>query len=185
MKRAILIVVIILLLSSSAFAESNSPNEMFFQINDQFFKTEQIQDFTNAAELFHYPRSYSLNELDKDKQAVKLILNYFYQSFGKILSYKLLEKAEPYIALAIGGGDASYWAQNPNYIRTVYETQFSNEGQGYVIIDLCKINDKYQIRYVHYGLPISRKDCQKRIQEIYSGMMEVLKMLEENEQRII
>lgn len=174
-----ILILFVVLFNLPVYAEPSSPKEIISQIGDQFFKTEQIKDFDTASELFHYPSTYSPEERAKDKIGVRSVLEYFNQSFGKILSYKIPENTELYLALSIGGGDLPYWAKHPTSIRITYEVRFSNDGQGYVIIDLCKINDNYEIRSVHYGLPASRKDCPKRIQEIYDGMMKVLKALEQ------
>ena len=175
MKRLITVLLLVLLVSFNVFAETNPSTDLLTQINNQFFKAEQVKDFNTAVELYHYPPDYSIEERNMNKAAVKSILEYFNQSFGNILSYKVSEKIGLYIALSIDGGNVPYWTKYPKYVRNTYEVQFSNEGQGYVVIDICKINNYYEIRAVHYGLPVSRKDCQKRIQEIYSGMMDILK----------
>jgi hypothetical protein len=182
MKRWLILLAMFLFFSLTITAESDSSQEMIMQMNDQFFKVEKVRDFIAASDLFHYPPSYSIEEREIDEKAVISVLDYFSRSFGQIHSYKIPDNSEKYLylSLSIGGGNLPYWSQNPNFIRTVYQVQFSNDGLGFVIIDTCNISNKCEIRSVHYGLPITKKDCQKRIQEIYDGMMEVLKALEQN-----
>ena len=160
-------------------AESTPVEEIINQINEEFFVYEQNQDFNNAANIFHYPPSYSNAELVKDKTAVKLVLEYFNKSFGRVVTHKIVRAPELNLSLSIGGGNLPYWTNNPRLIKTTYEVQFSNDGKGYVVIDLCKIGKNFEVRAIHYGLPLSRKDTPNRIQEeIFNGMMVVLKGLE-------
>ena len=159
---------------SSAIAQED-PSAEINKLADQFFSQMQESKFEEAAKLFHFPPSYSHEERNHDIAAVARMLEFFSAEFGKSNSPHIDHSEALFWNLLAMGGDIPYWQANPTYLQIRFSVKFSKEGDGYVILQFCRIIDKWEIRAAAYGLPADRPDSKARITQLSQKMMEVMK----------
>lgn len=146
--------------------KSPIPEKSLVKIASKVFKFIENNEFDSASKLFHYPPNYTKKELCKDMKAVSSALKIFDNEFGKIKMAKILVKPKLFYEISIEGGDIPYWQKYPISYRLIYEVNFEKEGSGCVVINCCYINNKLEIRSIHYGLPMLRSGVKKRIAQI-------------------
>jgi hypothetical protein len=135
----------------------------------------QESNFDQAAKLFHFPAGYSREERSHDTAAVARMLEFFSAEFGKPNSPHSDHSEARFWNLIAMGGDIPYWQANPTYLQTRFTVKFTKEGDGYVILQFCRIVDKWEIRAAAYGLPADRPDSKARIAQLSQKMMQVMK----------
>jgi hypothetical protein len=152
--------------------DASQENEILNLINKYFYSIEQ-SDFSGASDLFHYPPSYSQEELIKDKSAVSKFLESLSNSFGQ-LSNPVTNKAEEKIlSLQVGGGNIPYWKKHPKYVSSIYRATFSKFGEGFVTFTICNLSNKYEIREVKYGLSASSNNSVAMLQGAFKTLHSV------------
>ncbi len=156
----------------NAFAQQSSKTTAE-KIGDEFFYCLKKNDFDSAAGLFHY----SPAEKNKESKTIKKLLIFLTKEFGNIREYEFSRPVKFY-QVYISGEEPKYWQKHPVSYTVYYKVNFSTEGEGYVSIDFSYIQEKIEIRAVHYGLPVSRSDGKERVVEIGKKMVKVF--LEKN-----
>lgn len=147
------------------------------EIAANFIGLIQNNDFSSASKLFHYPSDYSSDQLLEDRVGVSNFLEFFNEEFGAILRSKLTKSPHEFYHVSIFGGDVPYWQKYPKYTSLTYKVEFEKEGEGYLCIHFCDIDNKWEIRMVMYGLPKSLSNSEAKILEIGSKMMKMLQNL--------
>jgi hypothetical protein len=161
---------------ASSLSCSKPPSEKIpQQVSLSYFDYIDKGDFEAAAALFCYPPNYTSQELAKDKGSVAKALGVVNREFGGVLTKKKVNALDGYLYLIIFGGDISYWDQHASYtVPLIYEVKFGNEGQGNVIVHLCKVKNEWEIQKVMYCLPSTRSDSKSRISEIMQKMIQTV-----------
>jgi len=155
---------------------SNGQNIDSLSLNqkaNELFKLINENDFHEAAKLFHYPPSYSKNELEKDIAAVSKSLKLFSNEFGNFATIDTILGQQEIVHLSIGGGDIPYWSKYSRYLNMRYSVNFKIEGFGFLIIKYCNIKETLVIREVQYALPRFREGAAQKMQQV---MMKLLQM---------
>lgn len=172
MKKLIIFVILLgLYLSQFVYAVNEGIPEEYTQLISSYVTNFNNKDFLEAAKLFHYPKKYTVQELERDTYCVSKFLEYFNKEFGEIKEMTPVKNGDKYYSVEIYGGDKSYWQKNPKYNQLEYQVSFSQEGQGYLILWLCNISRKIEIRTVKYAISASKDNAKVRIyDEIIKGM---------------
>jgi hypothetical protein len=158
----------LLAFSVPVFSEGAPDDESPAQLAAAFFR---CGDADCAVRLFHFPPDYSAEELRKDTNGVRAVLELFQHELGRATEPNASDDPGEFIGVGIGGADAAYWKKHPDTSTIRYVVNFEKEGRGIVAIEACHIGSKWQIRSVHYGLPASRADAKQRIDAVYTKMM--------------
>jgi hypothetical protein len=154
---------------------SKQPSDVVLeQVARSYFNHIANGDFEAAATLFHCPENYTQQELLNDKNSIAKALGVVNKEFGNILNMKKINSLENYLYIIISGGNTPYWDKHSYSIPFIYEVAFNNEGQGNVILFLCRINKKWEIQKVEYCLPTIRPDSKIRINEIIQKMIQTV-----------
>lgn len=157
------------------FSCSKQPSDVVLeQVARSYFNHIDNSDFEAAATLFHYPENYTQQELLDDKNSIAKALGVVNKEFGNILNKKKIDSLDNYLYIIISGGNTPYWDKHSYSIPLIYEVIFDNEGQGNVILFLCKINKKWEIQKLEYCLPTIRPDSKMRINEIIQKMIQTV-----------
>lgn len=133
----------------------------------------------SASTLFHYPSTYSPDDLSNDMRSVTGHLKLLSDEFGKIIKADRSDNPTLFRYVSVGGGDISYWQKYNLTFPVTYKVQFEKEGQGYLTFNFCSIDGKWRLRDVQFGLPESRPDSQKRIAEITLKLLMQMKKIED------
>lgn len=70
------------------------------------------------------------------------------------------------------------FAENNKYtveqvINMIFRVKFTKENKGFVIVHVCKIKEKNEIRSIEFALPILRNKANERMEEILKGLTEL------------
>lgn len=172
-KAIVTITILFLILSPVSYAQEFH-EDACKELAELYFSHLKDADFLGASNLFHYPPTYSQQELDKDVEQVAEFLRYLHREFGKLNSYEPDTGLSLCYNISVGGGDLNYWKDKPGAHPFTYKADFEREREAYVCVQFCEINDKIEVRAVSYGLPISKPDSAQRISELVKGMMEII-----------
>ena len=121
--------------------------------------------------MFHYPKSYSDDELKKDITAVTKCIELFKNEFGKISNTGISKEKVVIMSLTFGGGTLPYWKKNPNFTSIIYKVNFSNLGIGYITFNITNIENKAEIKDLKYGLSTTRSGGKEALVEKMKSMM--------------
>jgi len=174
-SSVLLIITLILISFTPNSVTGQVPVSSLNQIGSKYFELIKIRNFDSASQLFHYPKHYSKQERLNDLNFVSRMLNLVTEELGEITAKSKLQTSAAYIDLVISGGDIPYWKKHPYSVRLEYDTRFKRDGNGYVIIFFCNIDNKWEISKVAYGLPASHPNSKNRILEIVRKTSLILK----------
>lgn len=153
-------ILIIILLLTSAFPQILQAEDLSNKLNllsKKFVSFLSSGNFEKASSLFHYPQSYSEEELNREIISIKTSLKKYTLFIGKptvIDSFKYNDKI---IAIGVTGADFDYWQKkvekSPQLILPV---EFSKLGIGFLRIEFCHINESWEIKSVDFGIPATK-----------------------------
>ena len=148
---------IFVLLLTFSFAQALHAGELGNQLNflsRKFVFYLDSGNFDEAANLFHYPQSYTEKELNREVNSITNSLKLYTTVIGTpriIDSFKYNGKI---VAVGVTGADLDYWQQktkqSPQFILPV---KFGNLGRGFLRIEFCLIKENWEIKSVDFGLP--------------------------------
>jgi hypothetical protein len=155
MRKLTILIALILFFSSAIFLFANIQNtttQDIDKITTDFFKFIKANQFESASELFHYPNNYSHEELVKEKKDVIGTLKFLKNEFGAVTQLKISNSPGKVIGFGVSGASIEYWQNQSEFIFQIFKTDFERIGKGYIRISYCKINNKWEIQGVEYGL---------------------------------
>jgi hypothetical protein len=167
-------------ITNQALAQAPSLTQLQ-KVSDECLYLIKNGKFKEAVELFHFPPSYTVEEVKKDQDAVKLGLQEMTNLFGIFGSVDLLKEPAVYINIPLGGGDIPYWRKYPKTYKLEYKTEFQNEGSGFIIFQLVDISKKIEIRSISYGLSATAPNVRERMTKIGKHMMDFMMSLSSND----
>jgi hypothetical protein len=138
-------------------------------------KATQRGNFGEAAGMFHYPPFYSSEELIRDRAGVESSLSELSKLFGTFERVEPLQRSVSFYKLDIGSGDIGYWKKYPESVQVKYETRFSNEGEGFIILTVVRISEKLELRSVAFGIPAESPNAKERMGKIAEHMLNMMK----------
>jgi len=176
--RRILVLLFLLILPFASESLGQEPtNDQVKSFTDSCIKAIQSGNFDEAARFFHYPPNYSPEELEKDRNGVKLGLMEIIKLFGTVEKAEIVQRPVSFYHFTIGGGDTHYWQRNPQFIEVTYETTFSREGEGFVVFHVVRISKRFELRSAAFGIPIESPNAKERMEKIFLHMMDFMKSL--------
>lgn len=178
------IVIVTQLLLSTNFGQCaenimSSPNhsESAEEVTSKLIQCLKNDNFECAVNLFHLPPSYNTDELNEDLIGIKSSLLLLRNEFGVIKQMQAIKSPEYYYNVAIEGGDVAYWQLHPLSIKTEYDVYFTNEGEGVISVDACKVISFWEIRKLSYGLKVDSPNSKDRIFYISDKMLSLMNKL--------
>ena len=161
MKRTFALIFFLLALSSVqnfSFSQQKISEDMK-ALAASFFELTQKHNFTEVSRLFNYPSEYTKEQLSQDMSMVRKMTQLINDQFGEIKRVNPVSSQDSSLQIGVGGGDLPYWEKHPTFIRVCYDVQFANAGSGSIDFYFANIRNKWEIRQVNYGLPVSRADA--------------------------
>lgn len=162
---------VLLLVTALAFAQQTISEETYKPIAAKFLTAMQQKDFTKAAGLFHYPTTYTADQLKKDRDQVKIILEIINGELGEVREYKISKTQQQCYFISVAGGDVSYWSDKPSIFALQYEVVFAKEKEGFLILGFSNFNNTNEISYVNFALAASREGSKARIDGITKALL--------------
>lgn len=143
-------------------------------------KLLETEDFEGLAMMYHYPPTYTRDELAADLRAVENSLKMFNQEFGRFASVTPLESRDLYVNIYATSGSHAYWDHNENAYKVELETKFRNYGPGYLIFHIVDFVGTLEIKAIAYGLPVSGESV-ARIKKVGEQMLLLKQQREQRE----
>ena len=177
MRRILVLLFLLILLFTSQSSGQEPSYDQVKVFTDNCMKIIQSSNFDEAARSFHYPPNFSPEELEKDRNAVKLGLMELCKIFGTAQKAEIVQRPVSFYNFTIGGSDIHYWQRKPQFIQVTYETTFSREGEGFVVFNVVQFSKKFELRSAAFGIPIESPNAKERMEKIFVHMMDFMKSM--------
>jgi hypothetical protein len=125
-----------------------------------------------AAE-FYYPER-SPREREADRKGVESLLNVVFDDYGTVAEITRLDAIPPSIFTMVASGDVKFLNAHAYFTRYPYRARFSKRGDGYVFVDIMRINQHAALRSVSFALPSTRPEAAALIESTSKRMLSVL-----------
>lgn len=148
--RTILYVVILsVLIPLSIFAQPLTTHE---ELTKKYLAYVEQNSFEEAANLFHYPSSYSFAKKQSEFNSVKDALKRYKANLGSILQIIGKMPQGDYIGTGVSGAEIDYWNKIQNQPQQIIlPCRFQNLEFCVIRIVFCEIQDKIEIQSVDYS----------------------------------
>jgi hypothetical protein len=115
-------------------------------------------DVRCAVALFHFPETYTVEDQKKDSLVVSEHLTRYLRVFGTPREAPHgIPKAIRFVS--VGGGSIAYWKSRKAGVTITYPVDFSNVGDGVVIVHCFRTAQGWQVRDVAFGMSADRLDA--------------------------
>jgi hypothetical protein len=154
-------------LSAAQDRPGKTVEEAIKAITSDFFARISEGHYIEAANLFHFPPTFTPGERSKDVAAVAATLAILTKEFGIPNEPKPNDSTALWYSIGAGSAHLAYWQNYPYSVDLRLRVKFSREGPGYMVVKFSKIEGVIEIRNVDYGLPADGPGAIKRIKEIF------------------
>jgi hypothetical protein len=133
----------------------------------------------SLSSLFHYPVTYSTEEVKSDASGVAASLQFILDRFGAPRNLKPVSESSFY-ELGAFGGTNEYWRSLSPFesITFVYSAEFSRIGAGYFKVQVFKhhTRESREIQSIGFGIPESTPNAKAMAIDLILALMEARQM---------
>lgn len=143
------------------------------RLGGEWFNCNRLDDAGCAVALMHIPPTYQGAARDAEERTMRRGTHLLRERFGGISDVQPPTTDFRMVDVFWASGDEEYWTKHPESYKATFPVKFAKLSHGFVQIEACKIYSKWQIRAVHYGLPLSNPNSAPMIESINSELSEV------------
>jgi len=122
------------------------------KIAKEFLNLIELNSFTEAASLFHYPKSYATEEKESEFTSVKDGLQNFKKQVGSIIEIINYIPDGEFIGSGVSGADIEYWTKKQQQSpQIIIPCKFQNIELGVIRILFCNFEKHLEIRSVDFS----------------------------------
>ena len=154
-----------LLACSFAYADNSTSSR-----GDQLVAELRQNNFDEAAKLFHYPPSYTADELSSERASVAGFLRTLFAEVGDIAT---ISRVPPppgrFLTLGESAGDLPYWSSHPELSKTenvTYRAEVKRDGEVYLVVSFIRPMFAWEVRTITFELSASRPGAAERMAEL-------------------
>lgn len=118
----------------------------------QYIKAVNEKNYLSAAKVMHYPEELTGNDKLKEVRVISKTIEILVDELGVIESFQPGDHGR-FVSVFVMAGTLDYWRKKMDGLNLTYRVHFSKKGAGYLFFRLAKIESKYVLRAVEYGLP--------------------------------
>lgn len=158
MKRAVPIVVILLLTVACRHraATSGDGYDAAVRIAREWLACDHQDDNSCAAALLYIPPDYTGDALQRERRTMVNGVKLIRDRFGYIRAFGPPVEDDPgIVSLTWAAGTQEYWARHPESAIATFPVTYSKLSAGYLKAEVCRIGGAWQLKAIHYGLPLS------------------------------
>ena len=166
----------VLLLIALAGCRETSSGEGYdaaVRLGGEWFNCDRLDDAACAVGLMHIPQMYRGAERETEERTMLRGFRLLRDRFGGVSDVQPPTTDSRMADVFWASGDAKYWSEHSQSSKATFPVKFSKLSSGYVQIEACKIYSKWQIRAVHYGLPLSNPSSKPMIEMINSDLSKI------------
>jgi hypothetical protein len=163
-----------ILVACSSGEERSTSNVSAVELANRTVELLIERDLDAVTRLYHYPESFSSNELREDQRGIARSLEILSNEFGDIRSATIVK--DPTVVYLAGAFSASpeYWGSKPDggIDRDIaFNVEFSTEPRG--IVDIKLFNDgQWKLQTVSFGVEADVSNGLERVTEVTVSMAE-------------
>lgn len=132
----------------------------------RFLDAFQGGDFLSAARSLHYPDSFTPNKVTAEIRGISNVLKIITDELGTMNSYELNHRGIIYRFFYIQTASREYWNTYPFFKSLIFDVNYAQKGDGYLIFNFSIINDTLVIHSVLFGLPADDPDSDAALTRI-------------------
>ena len=140
------------------------------RLGGEWFNCDRLNDPGCAVNLMHIPPMYMGAAREREERTMARGFRFLRDRFGSISDVQPPTTGFHMVDVFWASGDAKYWSEHSQSSKATFPVRFSKLSDGYVQIEVCKIYSKWQIRAVHYGLPLSNPSSRPMIEMINADL---------------
>jgi hypothetical protein len=149
----------------------DEPRETTFaRLADAFLAHVSAEEYQAAADLMHYPASFTPDERRADAAAVAASLRILGEELGQPADAAPFTGERLSLNVAAYGGSNEYWAEHPDGVSVDYAANFTEAGPGWVLFLFVDVSGEWEIGQIAYGLPSSRPDARPRLTKVLARL---------------
>ena len=143
------------------------------RLGGEWFNCDRLSDEVCAVGLMHIPPIYQGEARRREERTMGAGFRLLRERFGGVSEVKSPTTDFRMAELFWSSGTADYWNQHPQSSKATFPVKFTKLSDGYVQIEVSKVFSKWQIRAIHYGLPISNPSSKPMIEMINADLSKV------------
>jgi hypothetical protein len=143
------------------------------RLGGEWFNCDRLDDAACEVRLMHIPPAYQGDARQNEERSMLRGFRLLRDRFGGVSDVQPPTTAFRMADVFWASGDAAYWSEHSRSSKATFPVKFSKLSSGYVQIEVCKIYSKWQIRAVHYGLPLSNPSSRPMIEMINADLSKV------------
>lgn len=158
MNRAACILAILLLAAGCRHraATSGEGYEAAVRIAREWRACDQRDDNSCASALLHIPPDYAGDALRRERRSIFSGVKLIRERFGYIRAFgPPVQDAGGVVALTWAAGTDEYWARYRETAIATFPVTYSKLSAGYLQAEVSRIGSVWQLKAIHYGLPVS------------------------------
>jgi len=157
MKRAACIVAMLLLTAACRHraATSGEGFDAAVRLGREWAACDRRDDNACAAALLYMPPDYAGQALERERRSVVHGVKIIRERFGYIRALGPPVDNPDIVALTWAAGTQEYWARHPETAIATFPVTYSKLSEGYLQAEVCRIDAVWQLKAIHYGLPLS------------------------------
>jgi len=146
------------------------PDHSIFSRGDQLVAELRQNNFDEAAKLFHYPPSYTAEELSSERASVAGFLRTLFGEIGDIATIsRVPPPAGRFLTLGESSGDLPYWSSHPELSKTenvTYRAEVKRDGEVYLVVSFIRPMFAWEVRTITFQLAAARPGAAERMAEL-------------------
>lgn len=149
----------------------DEPRETTFaRLADAFLAHMSAEEYQAAADLLHYPASFTPQERRSDASAVAASLRILGEELGSPADAAPFSGVRLSLNVGAYGGNNEYWAAHPDGVSVDYSANFTEAGPGWVLFLFVDVSGEWEIGQIAYGLPSARPDARPRLLKVFARL---------------
>ncbi|MCC1495949.1 hypothetical protein [Alcanivorax sp. 1008] len=152
------------LLSAQAVADDTENLEVR-ELIDHVLASLERGEYAELADLYHYPKEWSADQLKEDKCNMEKNLAYMGERFGKPLSARTFKEAKNYLHLGIMSASNDFWSNYTQTMTVELDIEYQKEGSDVLVLELVKIGSEIKLKAIVYGLKLDSPMAVMRFKE--------------------
>jgi hypothetical protein len=144
------------------------------KLASEWIRCGQRDDAECAVALMHFPAADVGDVLEREKASMVAGFRALQKNFGHVTLHG--EQTKPFAMWEVAWttGTLQYWSGHPDSVKVTYSATFEHAGPGFFQAEACHVGSAWQLRAVHYGLPMSAPGSAAKIRAAGADLLRLV-----------